>query len=41
MILTVGEMFSNGAGSDSDAGGTGETGEGASELVESADTSGG
>lgn len=41
MILTVGETFSNGAGSHSDAGGIGETGEGASELVESANTSGG
>uniref|UniRef100_A0A9J7YKS7 MAGUK p55 subfamily member 6-like n=1 Tax=Cyprinus carpio carpio TaxID=630221 RepID=A0A9J7YKS7_CYPCA len=40
MILTVGETFSNGAGSHSDAGGIGETGEGASELVESANTSG-
>lgn len=37
MILTVGETFSNGAGSNSDA----ETGEGVSELVESEDTSGG
>ncbi|XP_016407254.1 MAGUK p55 subfamily member 6-like [Sinocyclocheilus rhinocerous] len=40
MILTVGEVFSNGAGSNSDAGGVGETWEGMSELVESADTPG-
>jgi len=41
MILTLGETFSNGAGSNSDAGDVGETGEGASELAESAETSGG
>lgn len=41
MILTLGETFSNGAGSNSDAGDIGETGEGASELAESAETSGG
>lgn len=38
MILTLGETFSNGAGSNSDAGDIGETGEGVSELAE---TSGG
>ncbi|KAG1948813.1 MAGUK p55 subfamily [Pimephales promelas] len=40
MILTLGETFSNGAGSNSDAGDVAETGEGASELAESAETSG-
>ncbi|XP_051520630.1 protein PALS2-like isoform X2 [Myxocyprinus asiaticus] len=40
MILTVGETFSNGASSNSDARGIGETGEGVPEVPEGADSSG-